>query len=146
MRIGKNIVALGAMMLAAGLALLLSLAYPGGPGAAEPPITESWLLVLLWVVGAVLILSALLAFLLSRRVTVRLDQLAEMAEKMVSENPGLKLPVTGNDEISQVTATLNDISARCCRELPGSVNAACRGRRHQECHALDGARRDRDHR
>jgi PAS domain S-box-containing protein len=110
MRIGKNIVALGAMMLAAGLALLLSLAYPGGPGAAEPPITESWLLVLLWVVGAVLILSALLAFLLSRRVTVRLDQLAEMAEKMVSENPGLKLPVTGNDEISQVTATLNDIS------------------------------------
>jgi PAS domain S-box-containing protein len=79
----------------------------GMGGAIEPRLALSTILLTTLPLLAAL---SVISYIFAGRLTSRLENLASMAEKIKSENPGYKLQVRGNDEIARVTASLNEIS------------------------------------
>jgi PAS domain S-box-containing protein len=50
------------------------------------------------------------SYFFAGRLSANLDNLAMLANKIIHENPGIKLQVKGSDEIARVTTSLNEIS------------------------------------
>jgi PAS domain S-box-containing protein len=79
----------------------------GIDGGIEPRLALSTILLTALPMFAAL---SVISFIFAGRLTSRLENLASMAEKIISENPGFKVQVRGNDEIARVTTSLNEIS------------------------------------
>jgi PAS domain S-box-containing protein len=79
----------------------------GPAGTSGQP--DAVLLVL--IAGALLLLTmGVISYLIGGRLSQRLGTLASVAESIMHENPGHKVPVSGNDEISKVSNSLNELS------------------------------------
>ena len=76
-------------------------------GGIEPRLALSTILLTALPMFAAL---SVISYIFAGRLTNRLENLASMAEKIISENPGFVVQVRGNDEISRVSTSLNEIS------------------------------------
>lgn len=96
--------------LVTGIACLIAWKWAQANGVGvgiEPRLVVSTILI-----TALPVLAALtvVAYIFAVRLASRLERLALMAENIIGEKPGFKLPVRGNDEIASVTTSLNEIS------------------------------------
>ncbi|MDD2421428.1 MAG: ATP-binding protein, partial [Heliobacteriaceae bacterium] len=84
------------------------------------PITETLAGILGWIYGATgftLLLSGLVAFLLSRRVARPLTRLHKAAENLRQGNFSERVPVQSNDELGRLGQTLNTLAAELAASL-----------------------------
>ncbi len=70
-------------------------------------------LVLAGVGGAVLALA--LSYLLARRLTRPIGELAQATRRVASGEPGVEVPIRGNDELAELGGAFNDMSAALAR-------------------------------
>jgi len=93
-----------------GIICLIAWKWAQGNATGEG-IEQGWALstILIMTLPMLAVLGGI-SYLFAGQLSTRLENLAEMAEQITRENPGFKLQVRGNDEISRVTASLNEIS------------------------------------